>query len=534
MVVDRRTSKFLSNQNGVMKSRMLSMIKKELFDSPGTFIFYFYIFYNYNKGNLYGLKYISLYFYLVELKNITYVSPEDLYKIFEKFAAKYISKGLCLVDKTKIPMSEVIDLSSQIEKRILENNVVLSFDDKFSASEDSLRTLAFEMVRSRCIRGKELRTSFKQLDKVYHLDDIETKEALKDKRQLPLPFCCLPSCECTEFLMKDMIKTLPSLIKTKLDKFVVELEVLDKIVVNSLLKSSEVTSSSQLRKKISRRPLVDNRSEKMKTEIMKEFLENLIISKECKNITYQKLMEKEVTTYKDNKVQMETLNEVDNMKGTTTSNMSKSESSNTISDNDKTSKENNNGVIENKVLPSTIDDDSNGKPNKKDVAVNQGFEGVTKSDDNKDGNISPQQSGVVSSEDTETSTISISNTKSSINTAERKVVTKANAVESEIKSRTTIRSITTPLPRVTSTNSIISTTRAATQRTTRRPGGLFNRTPSRRQTTTAPTTTLATTVTTTKNFRLLTTSAASTTTQPPTTIAKRRFNPFLRNVFNRG
>ena len=432
-------------------------------------------------------------------------------------------------------MSEVIDLSSQIEKMILENNVVLSFDDKFTASEDSLRTLAFEMIRSRCIRGRELRTSFKQLDKVYHLDDIETKEALKDKRQLPLPFCCLPSCECTEFLMKDMIKTLPSLIKTKLDKFVVELEVLDKIVVNSLLKSSEVTSSSQLRKKISRRPLVDNRSEKMKTEIMKEFLENLIISKECKNITYQKLMKNESTTYKDNKVQMETLNEVDNMKGTTTSNISKPESSNTISDNDKTSKENNNRVIENQVLPSTIDNDNGRNPNNKEVAINQVVERVTKSEVNTDGNISSSQSGVVTSEDTGTNTVLISVTKPSINTAQTQVVTKSNAVESGITSRTTIRSIsTTPIPRVTSTNRITSTTREAAQRTTRRPGGLFNRTPSRRQTTTTPTTTFATTVTTTKNFRLLTTSAASTTTQPPTTIAKRRFNPFLRNVFNRG
>ena len=49
MVVDRRTSKFLSNQNGVMKSQMLSMIKKELFYSPGTSIFCFYISYNYKR-----------------------------------------------------------------------------------------------------------------------------------------------------------------------------------------------------------------------------------------------------------------------------------------------------------------------------------------------------------------------------------------------------------------------------------------------------------------------------------------------------
>ena len=64
MVVDRRTSKFLSNQNGVMKSQMLSMIKKELFDSPGTSIFCFYISYNYKRQIRKFIRieiYVSLY-----------------------------------------------------------------------------------------------------------------------------------------------------------------------------------------------------------------------------------------------------------------------------------------------------------------------------------------------------------------------------------------------------------------------------------------------------------------------------------------
>merc|ERR1712018_472454 len=108
---------------------------------------------------------------------------------------------------------------------------------------------------------------------------------------LPRPFCCVPNCKCAEFLMSGMIKSFPSLIKTKLSKFVVELEILDKIVVDSLLKSSDARSSSNLRKQISSRPLVIQRSEKVEKEIMKEFLENLINSKNCGNITYEKLTE---------------------------------------------------------------------------------------------------------------------------------------------------------------------------------------------------------------------------------------------------
>ena len=35
MVVDRKTSYFLSNQNGVMRDQMLSMIQNEIFDRVG-------------------------------------------------------------------------------------------------------------------------------------------------------------------------------------------------------------------------------------------------------------------------------------------------------------------------------------------------------------------------------------------------------------------------------------------------------------------------------------------------------------------
>lgn len=35
MVVDRKTSYFLSNQNGVMRDQMLLMIQNEIFNRPG-------------------------------------------------------------------------------------------------------------------------------------------------------------------------------------------------------------------------------------------------------------------------------------------------------------------------------------------------------------------------------------------------------------------------------------------------------------------------------------------------------------------
>ena len=60
---------------------------------------------------------------------------------------KYTSKGVCFADQMKIPKSEVIDLTNQIEKVILENNVILKENEKLSANENSLRRLAFEKKR---------------------------------------------------------------------------------------------------------------------------------------------------------------------------------------------------------------------------------------------------------------------------------------------------------------------------------------------------------------------------------------------------
>ena len=476
------------------------------------------------------MKKLFLFSYdILENKNITYISSEDLFDILQNFVEKYASKGVCFADQMKIPKSEVIDVSSQIEKVILENNIILKENEKLSANENSLRRLAFEMMRSRCIRGKELRTSFKQLDKVYHLDDTETKEALKDKNQLPKPLCCVPSCKCAELLMRDMIKSFPSLIKTKLDKFVVELEVLDKIVINQLLRPSSGSSSSQLRKKISRRPLVVKRSQKIEKDIMKQFLENLIASKECTNITYQTLVENNLTSYNvgdlQNATQIGGETSLGTASGVNPSNDMRDQPNKTSID--VGNKEKNDSEIENQVVPSIMGEDKSIESSKKEVSINQVSSASTKADDTFDTNTISQDPEELSDSKVTTSA-SISVTQPTITIADKETIANSNSLENEISSTNILSGTTTARTSTSSRTSAPSSTIITTQRTTRRPGGLFNRIPNRRRSTTSQPTTLGTTITTT------TTTTSTTTTQPPTTIAKRRFNPFLRNVFNRG
>ena len=110
--------------------------------------------------------YIVLFVGNKELKSAIDISTEDVYAILSRFVTRYISKGICLKDKMKVPIKELREISNQIDRKIIESNVILTESKtSFSASEDSLRTLAYEQLRSRCIRGKELRASFKQLDK---------------------------------------------------------------------------------------------------------------------------------------------------------------------------------------------------------------------------------------------------------------------------------------------------------------------------------------------------------------------------------
>ena len=437
---------------------------------------------------------------------------------------------MCFADQMKIPKSEVIDLTNQIEKVILENNVILKENEKLSANENSLRRLAFEMMRSRCIRGKELRTSFKQLDKVYHLDDTETKEALKDKNQLPKPFCCVPSCKCAELLMRDMIKSFPSLIEAKLDKFIVELEVLDKIVINQLLRPSAATSSSQLRKKISKRPMVVKRSQKIEKEIMKEFLENLIAAKACLNITYQTLVENDSPSFNVGDLQNETQIGGDTSQGAASgvrpsNNMQDKQDTMSI---DFDNKETNNSEIENQVISSIMGEDKSIESGKKEVSVNQVSNASRKAVDTFDTSTISQDTVLPASDSKVTTSASISVTKPTITIANEEAIANSNSLQNEISSTDNLSTTTITVRTTSSRISTPSSTIVTTLRTTRRPGGLFNRIPNRRRSTTSQSTTLATTTTT------ITTTTSTTTTQPPTTVAKRRFNPFLRNVFNRG
>ena len=432
-----------------------------------------------------------------------------MYNILKRFVSRYISKGVCLTDKMKIPINEVIDLSNQIDQKIIESNLILTEQETLSVSEESLRTLAYDLLRSRCIRGKELRASFKQLDKVYFLDNAEINEALKSKMMLPTPLCCIFNCKCLALMMNDVIARFPDLIKTKLEKFVVELEVIDKIVINSLLQSSADTSSTtQLRERISRRPLVLERTNQLQNVILKQFVENLIqTSKECVDLTYEGVMKNTLTLYSYN--------------GST---MSVDENMNTVINSNENSKSIASGNTE---LHSSNDsmmlEDNYGSEDTQNVK-NDNRE--TEMKIRKNGaeiptNISKQIQMNIG--DPKSNSMNISPSKDTTATSNNVDATTAASINSIVTKSATIQ--------ILDSSNIPSTTRntlTTSTRTTRLQGGLFNRIPGRRRTTT-PTSTASTTITTTRS-----TTTIATTTQSTETTSRRRFNPFLRNVFGRG
>ena len=73
--------------------------------------------------------------------NVTSSSTEAIYAMLRNLARKYIEKKVCLTDKMEIPITEVIDISNQIDKIVL-NGAMQNRRENVSYREASLRTLS--------------------------------------------------------------------------------------------------------------------------------------------------------------------------------------------------------------------------------------------------------------------------------------------------------------------------------------------------------------------------------------------------------
>ena len=159
---------------------------------------------------------------------------------------KHVTNGICFHDKTNIPEKDIQTLYKQIISNSTQTKERLVF----------LRQLSYDILQSSCSMTKELNGSFKRLDKIYHLDNEELNKTLQiTSKESP---CCTPDCKCFAIKMKEMIRKFPIAIKIKLEAFVVELEYIDEIVTNSLLKKTlSIPNQNRFRGKISRRKTVN-------------------------------------------------------------------------------------------------------------------------------------------------------------------------------------------------------------------------------------------------------------------------------------
>ena len=425
--------------------------------------------------------------------NVTSSSIEAIYAALRNFERKYISTNVCPTDKMEIPITEVIDLSNQIDKKVLDNGLK-NRREVFSYSEASLRTLAYETLRVRCIRSKELRASFKQLDRVYHLDDKETRDALKGKRQL-VPLCCNPNCNCFSFILKDILTRFPAVIKNKLDTFVSELEILDAIVIKLLLDNTIVESTNSLHKKSLRRQMLLKRSNRLENELLKHFVQNLILSKQCRNITFDNLRDTNVTDETNKTFSSEEIDRLD--------------------------------IQNDEYLNVTLKSKTNQMPGIDAKITSKSLNKSTKLlDDVTKVNSQPKESGSIEKdvESTISSTIVYSDDdkKSQTNHA-------TNQTNTINPSRFKDATLSINNSDTSTTHSTIEMTSRTSLCNFRNKGGLFGRIRGRNCITTTPPP-----ASNPMNTHSNASSSSLTTTKPAKTTTKRRFNPFLRNVFNRG
>ena len=478
-----------------------------------------------------------IFFTLLGQNDIRPFSTEEAVAILYQFLNKHVANGICFHDKTNIPEKDI----QTLYKQIISNSTQIKGRMVF------LRQLSYDILQSSCSMTKQLNDSFKRLDKMYHLDNEELNKTLQIRSKDSL--CCTPDCKCLAIKMKEMIQTFSSAIKIKLETFVAELEYIDDIVTNSLLKTpSSIRNRNRLREKISRRKRLPQTLQHLQDVLLNNFVDDIVGNKGCSNISFKGLVK---TSYQlggsDTKSEKDAFNGKQLNDGN--GDMLHNKTNKII-----LSVENLDNVTVT-LFPTTLATTTKKQTRKNRTKTNsslhislpQATGYVQTLEYNKHGNElqgSPQST--TNRPLASTKRISTLSTKTTAQPHQRLGVSFNK--NNDIQSRTELEFIpngTTKRP-LTSTNTSDVSTPMTTERPSQRPGGSFNRIISRRRTTTSFSSTAtmwnAYSFPTTPSSQFSSTSISTTLPSLTTPVEylstarpkKNKFNPFLRNVFGRG
>ena len=468
-------------------------------------------------------------------------STDKAIAILKDFANKNIANGICFHSKTNIPEKDIQSLYKQI----------ISNSTQTKERMIVLRQLSYDVLQSSCSMTKELNGSFKRLDKIYHLDNEELKKTLQITSKNSV--CCTPECKCLAIKMKELMRTFSNAIKIKLETFVVELEYIDDIVSNSLLRTPlSISNQNRLREKISRRKRLPQTLQELQDVLLNNFVVDVVGNKGCSNISFEGLVDFMKTSYQ--------LGGSDTNKEKDAFNVTQlNDGNDDMSLHNKTNKivlsvENLDSVKATPItttLATTRKQQTRKNVTKIDsnlhIVLPQATNNVQTLEYNQRGNElqgSPQSTTKRPLASTKRSRTLAPKTTAQPSQQLGVSFNKNNDTQSRIELELIPRGTTNgPL---TSTKTIDILTPITTERPSQRPGGSFNRIIGRRRTTTSfsPTAAVrnASSFPTIRSFQFPSTSSSTTLPSPTTSNEylstarpkKNKFNPFLRNVFGRG
>ena len=468
-------------------------------------------------------------------------STDKAIAILKDFANKNIANGICFHSKTNIPEKDIESLYKQI----------ISNSTQAKERMILLRQLSYDVLQSSCSMTKELSGSFKRLDKIYHLDNEELKKTLQIASKDSL--CCTPDCKCFATKMQEMIRKFPIAIKIKLEAFVVELEYIDEIVTNSLLKKTlSIPNQNRFRGKISRRKRLTQTLQHLQDVLLNNFVDDVVSNKDCGHMSFKTLVNSMKLSYQlvglDTRTEKDAFNETQ-----------PKDENNDMSLHNKTNKiilsVENLGSVKATLITTTLATTTKQQTRKNvtkidsilHIVLPQATNNVQTLEYNQRGNElqgSPQSTTKRPLASTKRSRTLAPKTTAQPSQQLGVSFNKNNDTQSRIELELIPRG-TTNRP-LTSTKTIDILTPITTERPSQRPGGSFNRIIGRRRTTTLFSSTTAvrnaSSFPTTPSIQFPSTSISTTLPSPTTSIEylstarpkKNKFNPFLRNVFGRG
>ena len=454
---------------------------------------------------------------------------------------KHVTNGICFHDKTNIPEKDIQTLYKQIISNSTQTKERLEF----------LRQLSYDVLQSSCSMNKELNGSFKRLDQIYHLDNEELKKTLQIASKDSL--CCTPDCKCFATKMQEMIRKFPIAIKIKLEAFVVELEYIDEIVTNSLLKKTlSIPNQNRFRGKISRRKRLTQTLQHLQDVLLNNFVDDVVSNKDCGHMSFKTLVNSMKLSYQlvglDTRTEKDAFNETQ-----------PKDENNDMSLHNKTNKiilsVENLGSVKATLITTTLATTTKQQTRKNVTKIDSNLHIALPQATSNVGTLKDNQHENELHRDPKSTTKRPLAPTKSVSTLVRMVTTrhpqrldgffnrnKYNQSQNEFD-RTPKSTTKRPL---TSTKTINILTPITTEIPSQRPGGSFNRIIGRRRTTTSFSSTVAvrnaTSFPTIRSIQFPSTSISTTLPSPTTSIEylstarpkKNKFNPFLRNVFGRG